>query len=243
MSDKKTTSFQHLRSLAERAKARLDALQGEISAISVPVYDLVKQTEAESGYLSTYYLTKDGVQAGAKINIPKDYLVKSAQLLTVSAADTPYSGAAVGDKYIDFVVNTREDDATASHVYLPANDLVDTYAAGDGIAVSAQNAVSVVIDAANANGLAVDASGVKLNPATTTSAGAMSAADKSKLEGISANAKNVAASQTNGNILVDNAEVTVYTLPTTVLTESNIATDAEVAQMLAEVFGLEDSGN
>src|SRR5699024_4475078 len=44
--------------------------------------------------------------------------------------------------------------------------------------------VSVKIDSANANGLEAGAAGLKLNAATASTPGAMSAADKSKLDGL-----------------------------------------------------------
>ena len=67
--------------------------------------------------------TKDGAPTGYKINIPKDLLVKSASVKEVTEADQPYEGAAVGDKYIDFVINSVEGDANESHVYLAVKDL------------------------------------------------------------------------------------------------------------------------
>lgn len=59
---------------------------------------------------------------------------------------------------------------------------VVSYTQGDGINISPENIISVVIAADNANGLAVDTNGIKLNLATTSAAGAMSAADKTKLD-------------------------------------------------------------
>lgn len=47
--------------------------------------------------------------------------------------------------------------------------------------------------------------------ATQSAAGLMSAADKTKLDGVSANAKKVEASVTNGNIKIDGTETKVYT--------------------------------
>ena len=120
-----------------------------------------------------------------KINIPKDYLVKSAEIKEVTTADDPYTGAKVGDKYIDFVINVKSGTATDEHVYLAVNDLVDVYTSGNGIDISATNEISVKIDAANANGLGVGADGVKLdvaiandNTGANGKAGAMSATDK-----------------------------------------------------------------
>ena len=153
-----------------------------IEAINAPEYTLAKQGAAEDGYFATYYLTKNNVQVGEKINIPKDYLVKEAELLEVAVTDTPYSGAVIGDKYIDFTINTQAADEDERHIYLPVKDLVDVYTGGNGININASNIVSVQIDAANANGLALGSAGLKLNLATTSAAGAMSAADKTKLD-------------------------------------------------------------
>lgn len=59
---------------------------------------------------------------------------------------------------------------------------VVSYTQGNGINISPENIISVVIAADNANGLAVDTNGIKLNVATPTTAGAMSGADKAKLD-------------------------------------------------------------
>jgi len=152
---------------------------------NLPSYTIKKQAEAETGYAHTYQLfevTGEGASAvetavGAKINIPKDMVVQSATVETVETADVPYEGAQVGDKYIDLVIANADN----THVYIPVNDLVDVYTAGNGINITG-NAVSVVINGTNANGLSVTANGVELAVATTTTAGAMSAADKSKLD-------------------------------------------------------------
>lgn len=185
----KLTKLGHLKELANKIKSDY-ATKAELRAIQIPEYSVAKQATAETGFLSTYYLTKDGAQVGEKINIPKDFLVNSADIKTVETADTPYEGAQVGDLYIDFVINSKSADDTASHVYLPVNELVDAYTGGNGIEVSAQNLISAKIDTANANGLGVTAAGFKLDVATASTAGAMSAADKAKLDGIAEGANN-----------------------------------------------------
>lgn len=185
----KLTKLGHLKELANKIKSDY-ATKAELQAIQIPEYSVAKQATAEAGFLSTYYLTKDGAQVGEKINIPKDFLVNSADIKTVETADTPYAGAQVGDLYIDFVINSKSADDTASHVYLPVNELVDAYTGGNGIEVSAQNLISAKIDTANANGLGVTAAGFKLDVATASTAGAMSAADKAKLDGIAEGANN-----------------------------------------------------
>lgn len=115
----------------------------EHEEIDVPEYEIEKQGEADEGFSATYKLkrTMDGesTYVGAKINIPKDLVVESGELKTVETADDPYEGAQVGDKYIDLVIANAAND----HIYIPVNDLVDTYTAGDGIVIN-NNVISVV---------------------------------------------------------------------------------------------------
>ena len=189
--------------------------------------DVVKKATANAGYIASYQVTVDGTVVGADINIPKDYLVKSADIKVVAAADDPYAGAVVGDKYIDFVVNTVGGDGNESHIYLSVQDLVDEYTAGDGIEISATNVIAIKLGT-NANGLKVGANGLELDEAvangddgTGGSAGAMSAADKTKIDGVSEGATKVEASETNGNVKINGTETEVYELPATVLDEGD----------------------
>lgn len=85
-----------------------------------------KLATAESGYLSSYVVKQNGVQVGNTINIPKDFLVKSGSVKTVSTANNPISGYKVGDKYIDLVINVQEGTSTDSHIYILVSDLIDT---------------------------------------------------------------------------------------------------------------------
>lgn len=214
MSKKKLSSLeQKLKKLGLVAKAYTD------SVAAAGKVNLIEQATAESGYLKTYILAA-GVNSEAavvesgtgknligKINIPKDFLVKSATIETVATADSPYAGAGVGDKYIDFVINTKDTaqgSETASHVYLPVNELVDVYTGGNGVNINNSNVVSldldtnggleltgstdgqkqlaIKLDSTNANGLALTSAGLKLALATQSAAGAMSAADKVKID-------------------------------------------------------------
>ena len=106
--------------------------------ISYPEYTVVKQETAETGYSSTYYVTKDGTQVGSKINIPKDMVVQSGSVKTVSTKDSPEQGYNVGDKYIDLVLA----NASNSHIYILVSDLVDIYTAGTAITIT-NNQISV----------------------------------------------------------------------------------------------------
>lgn len=90
-----------------------------------------KQTTAEAGFVSTYVVKQNGTQVGSKINIPKDYLVKSANMGTCETKDTPVTGYVVGDKYLDFVINTKNNDGSDEHIYIKVSDLIDTYTVDD----------------------------------------------------------------------------------------------------------------
>ena len=168
-----------------------------------------KLETATEGYAHSYIVKQNNVQVGATINIPKDFLVKSATVETVATADTPVAGYTVGQKYLDFVVNTVDGDATAQHIYLLVDELVDVYNAGNGIELGANNTFAVKIDATNANGLSVSANGVGLGLATAStqgvggSNGAMSAADKENLNGLVANANETITDAEIAGIFVD----------------------------------------
>lgn len=127
-------------------------------------YTIAKAATAQTGYLATYTLQADGVDVGAAINIPKDFLVKSATLETVATDDDPVTGYVVGDKYIDFVINTINSDETAQHLYLNVKDLFNPYVAGNGLVLTG-NSFSVV--AASNGGINVDANGVAVKLDTT----------------------------------------------------------------------------
>ena len=85
-----------------------------------------KQQTAESGYIATYVIKQGGIALSPKINIPKDYLVKSASIGTCSTADSPVAGYVVGDKYLDFVINTKDSSETDEHLYILISDLITT---------------------------------------------------------------------------------------------------------------------
>lgn len=162
-----------------------DGLMVTVPEVTIPAYNMVKLDTATDGYIATYQLQKDGQQVGVNIDIPKDYLVKSAEIKE-SAGDGDPSGFPAGTKYIDFTINTKVGTGEESHIYLNVQDLVDAYTAGNGIAISPQNVVSAKVVAAN--GLSVDADGIKMGLASATANGAMSSAQFTKLGEIADNA-------------------------------------------------------
>lgn len=173
--DKTWTEAQDAANLAA-AKAYTDEQIGNLPAAAE--YSIQKAETPEDGYAASYKLMKDDVAVGATINIPKDYLVKSSSVKTVEAADTPVAGYKVGDKYVDFVVNTVEGDGNESHIYLLVSELVDVYKPGDGIEIAADNTVSVVAqDGTKTVGGITAEDYTKFNTAATTADNAKTAAE------------------------------------------------------------------
>ena len=82
-----------------------------------------KQSTADSGFFSTYVIKQNNVQKGVKINVPKDFLVKSATVKACTTANSPVSGYEVGDKYIDLVINSKDSTDTDEHLYLATKEI------------------------------------------------------------------------------------------------------------------------
>lgn len=137
--------------------------------VNVPVYSLAKDATS-TDYAAVYHLTKDGKNVGEAINIPKDLFVESGEIVENPAGQTP-------GKYLKLVLQNQ-----TAPVYINVADLVDAYTAGNGITISGTNEVAAKVVAAN--GLSVDANGIKISLASGTAAGAMSSADFTKLSGI-----------------------------------------------------------
>ena len=167
----------------------------------------IEEITATTGYAKSYQLKKDDTYIGDKIDIPKDLVIESGEIKVVDTPDVPYIGAKVGDKYIDITLN----DPSVDHIYIPVNDLVDAYSAGNGIEISNANAISAKLDNSNSNGLSVGASGIALAVATTSAAGAMSANDKTKLDGIETGAEvnTIEEIQVDGTALTPDANKAV----------------------------------
>lgn len=134
--------------------------------VTIDDLTIQKLDTAENGYSTSYQMIKNGTPIGDKINIPKDLVVESGSVKTVESENTPVEGYIVGDKYIDLVIANSNDQ----HIYILVSDLVDKLDLSDYYTKSE-------IDTA----LSSKADNIT---ATTTTAGLMSAEDKSKLDKI-----------------------------------------------------------
>ena len=142
---------------------------------------------ATAGMLKTYEIFQGGVSKG-KIDIPKDLVVTSG-VVTANTND---------EKVLRLTIANQ-----AEPVDILVSDLAHVYSQGNGIEISASDEISAKV--VNANGLSVDANGIAMALADGSNAGAMSAADFTKLGTIETSA------QTNviEEIKVDGTALTV----------------------------------
>ena len=117
--------------------------ESEVGTIVVPDLKMEVKATPNDGYLKTYQFTY-GTGSAFEIDIPKDLVVKSGDVIVVD--DThPISGLANGT-YLKLVI--ANDDANP--VYINTNSLVDVYTgktATDGVSVSvsASNEISATL--------------------------------------------------------------------------------------------------
>lgn len=116
-------------------KAETTYVDDEINSTKAGVYKYGIDTD-ESGLVYTLYQTEaflSDEQEATKttvgtINIPKDLMVTSGNVETVTVEGQPYAEAKVGDAYIHLVIGSADNQ---KDVYVPANKLVDIYTSND----------------------------------------------------------------------------------------------------------------
>lgn len=139
---KEEVSNQDAVTLAEAqryTKELVDALPPQVNY----TVEITENTDDEA-VAKTYVFTQNGSEIGT-IKLPKDLVVTSGTIKTVAQDDVPYTGAKVGDKYIELIIGNQ-----SSPLYIPAKDLVDVYTAKDNatevqIAISDTNEISATL--------------------------------------------------------------------------------------------------
>lgn len=123
-----------------------------VGQAEIPEYRMEKQAVAADGFSATYKLKKISGQVstyvGDDINIPKDLVIQSGSVKTVTEENVPYAGAAIGDAYIDIVLS----DPSSSHIYIPAKGIVDVSNKVDKIIDNADGSRSMVWNEASGGG-------------------------------------------------------------------------------------------
>ena len=199
---------------AGTAQATAEHFASEIATVDAAVKALDKASQVtveklavtEEGYIASYAVKQNGAQVGATINIPKDYLVKNAELKTCTEVDQPVEGYKVGDKYMDFTINTVEGSGNESHIYINVNELFDAYTSGS----EASDTVVVTVDN-NTNKISADITNgtvtrAKINAAFEKNITDVEATHAAAEEGSGAKYKTVAEEVADGINLLDSTK-------------------------------------
>lgn len=101
-----------------------DGLKVEIPEVKVPKYSLVRDEIAANGDAATYHLTKDGVNEGVAINIPKDLVVASGSVETFVTGKLP-EGVTEAGTYIQ--LNLANSDKP---LYINVGQLIEYVTGG-----------------------------------------------------------------------------------------------------------------
>ena len=159
---------------SNNVSAALDALYTRSGDGSKVVIDSGTTTE---GYSKTYTFTQGGIEIG-KIDIPKDLVVKSGSVVKGNWNDGVFTENVSGSgTALKLVIANKEE----TPIYINTLDLVKDHTAGNGIAISDTNVISVQIAEGSEGFLTVDKNGVKLR-GVTDAISAAAASAKTKVE-------------------------------------------------------------
>lgn len=169
-----------------------DGLKVEIPEVKVPKYSLVKDEKAANGDIATYHLTKDGVNEGVAINIPKDLVVSSGSVETFTAGALP-EGVTEAGTYIKLTLANNDKP-----LYINVSTLIEYVTGGSGENDAIQINVSSDTHKVTAN--------VKEGSLTKEMLAAGVVASLGKADTA---VQTVAAGDTKGTIKVDGTEIAV----------------------------------
>ena len=105
----------------------------KVGAVKVPAYTLTKSTSTD--YAAVYHLQKDGANVGEAINIPKDMVVESGNVVWGSYSDGTFTPATDKKNATPYVELTLAN-STANKIYIAVADLVNEHKAGTGILIT-----------------------------------------------------------------------------------------------------------
>lgn len=225
-----------LQTTAQTVTGAINELKDAIDdASSDAAITLTKDTSV-SGVAARYTISQGGVALGTTIDIPKDMVVESGEVVTLTeqqaqAIDTSYHAG----QYIKLTIANK----TSSLLYIPANALVDEYtaaASASQVQVAINNRVISATIVAGSIGTTELA-----NSAVTTDKINNGAVTKTKLaQGVqdsldaadsALQASDITTGAANGTIAVDGTDVAVKGLKSAAYTESTAyATAAQGAK-------------
>lgn len=169
-----------------------DGLKVEIPEVKIPKYSLVKDTTAADGDIATYHLTKDGVNEGVAINIPKDLVVSSGSVETFTSGALP-DGVTEAGTYIKLTLAN-----STKPLYINVSTLIEYVTGGSGENDAIQINVSSDTHKVTAN---VKNGSLTKQMLATDVVASLDKADTA--------VQTVVAGETNGTIKVDGTEIAV----------------------------------
>lgn len=199
-----------------------DGLKVVVPDVDVPEYTIIEDTTS-TDYSAVYHLTKDGVNVGAAINIPKDMVVKSGTV------ETDPTGKPAGTYLVLTLANATEDK-----IYINVGDLIEYVTAGDSpdgmVIVSVSDDHKVTATLGNAS-----ITEAKLHADVTA-----------KLAKAVSAVQEVKAGTANGTISVDGTDVAVTGLADAAyatVASLNETAQGKVDAVKAELLGAEADDN
>lgn len=138
---------------ATTVEAALEELYSQSGAGSKVTLESAEGTE--DSVLKVYTIKQGGEEVG-KINIPKDLVVTSGSVVKGNWDGNTFTEGAGSGTALKLVIANQTNP-----VYINTLDLVKDHTAGNGIAISDTNEISVVIDPTS-EGLSVGTAGIKL---------------------------------------------------------------------------------
>lgn len=172
-----------------------DGLKVEIPEVKVPAYSLIKDETAAAGYIATYHLTKDGVNEGVAINIPKDLVVSSGSVVELETGKIPEDApeGTIAGTYIKLVLAN-----SAKPLYINVGSLIEYVTGGSSETDAIQ--INVSSDTHKVTASVKDGS-ITIGMLAADVAASLGKADSA--------VQAVAAGDTNGTIKVDGTEVAI----------------------------------
>lgn len=199
-----------------------DGLKVVVPDVDVPEYTIIEDTTS-TDYSAVYHLTKNGINVGAAINIPKDMVVKSGTV------ETDPTGKPAGTYLVLTLANATEDK-----IYINVGDLIEYVTAGDSpdgmVIVSVSDDHKVTATLGNAS-----ITEAKLHADVTA-----------KLAKAVSAVQEVKAGTANGTISVDGTDVAVTGLADAAyatVASLNETAQGKVDAVKAELLGAEADDN
>ena len=172
-----------------------DGLKVLVPEVTHPEYSIVADSNP-GDFSAVYHLTKDGVNVGSAINIPKDMVVQSGSVQTFESGALP-KGVTTPGTYIVLVLA----NATSDKLYIKVDDLIEYVTGGSGENDAIQ--INVTSDTHKVSASVKDGS---------LTLAMLSSAVQASLNKADSAVQSVAEGTANGTISVDGANVAVHGL-------------------------------